>query len=78
VNFKHAHLALAVGLAIYAVSAVLTKGDPNEIEAIGIMMMCLGSMIGILDYLAQRDKRLGRPLPPSLFRRSGSDDEGPG
>jgi hypothetical protein len=78
VNFKHAHLALAVGLAIYAVGSLLTKGDPNGIEAIVIVVMSLGSMIGVLDYLAERDKRLGRPLPPHPFRRSGSDGEDPG
>lgn len=77
-NFKHAHLALAVGLAIYVVSSLLTKGDPNGVEAVVTMVLCLGSMFGVLDYLTQRDKRLGRPPPPSLFRRSGSDGEGPG
>ena len=77
-NFKHAHLALAVGLAIYAVGSVLTKGNPNGVEAIVIMVMCLGSMFGILEYLTQRDKRLGRPPPPHPFRRSGSDGEDPG
>jgi len=77
VNFKHAHLALAVGLAIYALGSVLTKGDPNGVEAIVIMVMCLGSMFGVLEYLTQRDKRLGRPRPPHPFRRSESDGEGP-
>ena len=77
-NFKHAHMALAVGLAIYAVGSLLTKGDPNGIEAIAIMVLSLGSMIGVLEYLAQRDKKLGRPLPPHPFRRSESDGEDPG
>lgn len=77
-NFKHAHMALAVGLTTYAVGSLLTKGDPNGIEAIVIMLTCLGSMFGTLDYLTQRDIRLGRPRPPHPFRRSGSDGEGPG
>jgi hypothetical protein len=76
-NFKHAHLALAVGLAIYAVGSVLTSGDPNGVEAIVITVSCLGSMLGVLEYLAQRDRKLGRPLPPHPFRRSGSDGGDP-
>jgi hypothetical protein len=77
VNFKHAHLALAVGLAIYAVGSLLTKGDPNGLEAIVIMVMSLGFMFGVLDYLTERDKKLGRPPPPHPFRPSGSDGEDP-
>lgn len=77
-NFKHAHLAVAVGLAIYVVGSVLTKGNPNGIEAIVIAVSCLGSIVGVLEYLAERDRKLGRPLPPHPFRRSGSDGEGPG
>ena len=77
-NFKHAHLALAVGFAIYAVGSLLTKGDPNGLEAIVIMVTSLGSLFGVLDYLTERDRRLGRPRPPNPFRRSESDGEGPG
>jgi len=69
VNFKHAHIALAVGLAIYAVGSVLTKGDPGRLEAIAITVACLGSMLGVLYYLTERDKKLGRPPPPHPFRR---------
>lgn len=44
----------------------------------GFAAACLGSMLGVLYYLTERDRKLGRPLPPHPFRRSGSDGEDPG
>lgn len=77
-DLKNANLGVVAGLVVYAIGSLLTKGEPNGIEAIAIMLMSLGAVFGVTDYLTQRDRRLGRPRPPFLFRRSGSDDEGPG
>lgn len=68
-NFKNANLGVAAGLVVYAVGSLLTKGDPNGLEAIVIMVASLGAAYGVLDYLTQRDKRLGRPPPRSPFKR---------
>jgi len=68
-NVKNANLGLALALVIYAVGSVLTKGYPNELEAMVIAATSLGSGIALCNYLSRRDRRLGRPLPPSLFRR---------
>lgn len=77
-NFKNANIGVALGLALYAIGSFLTDGAPNGLEAIAITVVSLGAAFGLCDYLNARDRRLGRPLPPSLFRRSESDGEGPG
>jgi len=66
---KNANLGVAVGLAIYAIGSLLTKGNPNGLEALVITVMSLGLAIVLYEYLTQRDRKLGRPPPPSPFRR---------
>ncbi len=77
-NLKNANLGVALGMMVFVAASLITGGEPNGLEAIATAGLTLGSALGLLFYLNERDRKLGRPLPPSLFRRSGSDGEGPG
>jgi hypothetical protein len=77
-HFKNANLGAALGLTTYIVCSLLMGREPRGVEVIAITALTFGSAFGLLYFLNWRDRRLGRPLPPSLFRRSGSDGEGPG
>lgn len=68
-SFRNANIGVAVGLAVYVIGSLLIAGTPNHVETMLIAVATLGSAFGTCDYLSQRDIRLGRPPPPSPFRR---------
>jgi hypothetical protein len=69
VIFRNENIGLVVSVAILIVGQLVTGWDPNRAESALIVVLMVGSGLGLSMYLNERDRRRGRGLQRLPFRR---------